>query len=80
MQSATTSIRLPVDIRKQLERASRRAGSGRNSIVIAALKDYLQKLNSDDLAREARRQSLLATENSEASLWEANLDLEDWKI
>ena len=80
-QTITTSIRLPVQLRKQLEMVSRLKNEGKNGMIIEALKNYFQKFEKLDLVQEARRQSLLASKNDkDGSLpWEDNLDIDDWK-
>lgn len=80
-QTITTSIRLPVQLRKQLERFSCLKNEGKNGVIIEALKNYFQKFEKLDLVQEAKRQSLLASKNDkDGSLpWEDNLDIDDWK-
>lgn len=72
MPSTTSSVRLPDALRRRLERTSRRLKRGKNSIITQALDEYLRKVDRQELAAEARRQSLLAsqTDNQE--------DLEEW--
>lgn len=80
-QAVTTSIRLPVSLRKQLEKVSRLKNEGKNSVIIEALINYFKKMEKMGLIKEARRQSLLASkkDKEDPSLWEENLDLDDWK-
>lgn len=80
-QAITTSIRLPYQVRKRLERVSHRFNKGKNGIILDALKDYFQKIEAASFKEEAKRQSLLASrkDREEASIWEDNLDIEDWK-
>ncbi len=80
-QSITTSIRLPANIRKQLEKVSRLQNEGKNNVIVTALKSYFEKLNRERLSKDARSQSLLASkkDGDDTSLWEKNLDLDDWK-
>jgi predicted DNA-binding protein len=59
MASVTTSVRLEQKLAQRLERAAARLSRGKNWIVTKALEEYLAKVNQDDLAAEARRQSIL---------------------
>jgi len=78
-QAITTSIRLPVDLRKKLDQVSRKTEKGKNGIIVEALKDYFEKIQIFSLQSEARKQSLLASRqsNPETLLWEKNIDWED---
>ena len=77
----TTSIRLPLDLRQQLEKASHMLHRGKNWIMTKALEEYLRKLNQNTLAEEAHRQSLLVSqiESKENQNWEQNTDTTGWK-
>ena len=59
MASITTSVRIEEKLAQRLERAAARLSRGKNWIVTKALEEYLAKVNQDDLAAEARRQSIL---------------------
>ncbi len=59
MKSVTTSIRIDAGLAEQLALAASRLARGKNWIITQALEEYLAKVNQDDLATEARRQSLL---------------------
>lgn len=59
MKSVTTSIRIDASLAEQLERAASRLARGKNWIITQALEEYLARVNQDDLAAEARRQSLI---------------------
>lgn len=80
-QGITTSIRLPTKLREDLEQAARSLHRGKNWIIAKALEDYLAKINSSHLAKEARRQSLLAskTDKDEAEIWLQNSDETGWE-
>lgn len=80
-QAVTTSIRLPSQIRKRLDQASHRLNKGKNGIILDALSDYFQKMEAASFREEAKLQSLLASrqDNQEGSIWEDNLDFEEWK-
>lgn len=60
MSSVTTSVRIEQKLAQRLERAAARLSRGKSWIVSKALEEYLAKFNQDDLAAEARRQSILA--------------------
>ncbi len=78
----TTSIRLAGSLRDRLEKRSKLLGRGKNWIISRALEEYLKVEEQDELEREARRQSLLASAQAsdvEASLWESGADFGDWK-
>lgn len=74
----TTSIRLPPDLRHQLDSVSRTLHRGKNWIITKALEEYLEKLNQNVLIEEAHRQSLLASKNDENGDWEQNTDTTGW--
>lgn len=77
--SITTSIRLPADLRRELDRVAKRQHRGRNWLIVEAIKAYFKRTNSDDLANEAKRQSVLACKNPhpEDRVWENEIDWED---
>ena len=76
MTSATTSIRLKPDLRQKLDRAARRTGLGRNTLVVQALRKFLEPDFHASLSDEARRQSLAAT-HQELD-WERVAELDPW--
>jgi len=76
MISATTSIRLRPDLRQQLERAAQRAGLGRNTLVVQALRKFLQPDFQASLSKKARRQSLAASKHEPD--WERVAELDPW--
>ena len=81
-QQITTSIRMPSDLRLELEQAAHNLHRGKNWIIIQALKNYLGQLQDQKLIQEAKRQSLLACESDKASeqdLWESNYDQSGWE-
>lgn len=80
-QAITTSIRLPSQVRKRLERVSHKLSRGKNGVILDALEDYFAKIEAVPFKEEAKRQSLLASgkDKEEAPIWENNLDFEDWK-
>lgn len=57
-RSMTTSIRLPPELKDQLDRASSVLHRGKNLIIVQALQDYLGKIEDRSLVKEAQRQSM----------------------
>ena len=76
MTSATTSIRLKPDLRQKLDRAARRTGLGRNTLVVQALHRFLDPDFRESLAAEARRQSLAASRQEPD--WERISETDPW--
>ncbi|WP_267257029.1 CopG family ribbon-helix-helix protein [Coxiella endosymbiont of Ornithodoros maritimus] len=76
-----TSIRLPPALKDQLDRAASVLHRGKNWIIVQALQDYLGKVDDRFLVKEARRQSIMASQgySNEERDWENNLDLRDWE-
>jgi len=74
MISSTTSIRLRPELRQKLDRAARRTGLGRNTIVVQALRKFLEPDFHASLAEEARRQSLAASRHAPDWEWVAETD------
>jgi metal-responsive CopG/Arc/MetJ family transcriptional regulator len=60
-KSITTSVRLPRDLKRRVDRKAISAGSGRNRVIIDALEMYLKEDDQATYETEARRQSQLAT-------------------
>ena len=81
MASVTTSVRIQQKLAQRLERAAARLSRGKNWIIAKALEEYLAKVNQDDLATEARRQSRLIARNERRkksdNFWEE--DVPGWK-
>lgn len=79
--AVTTSIRLSPELKGQLEHASQQLHRGKNWIITQALEEFLTKLDKSLLTKEARRQSLLAsqTQTSEQQDWEQNTDTSGWE-
>ena len=61
MASSTSSFRIPDELKLRLEATARRMNKGKNWILNRALEEYLERHGREDLAAEARRQSLLAS-------------------
>ena len=69
------------ELRDRLEQAARRLKRGKNSIVIDALEEYLDKLNRSKFLEEARRQSILASRSpsGDEDVWLEHADTAGWK-
>lgn len=59
-KSVTTSVRLPRELRRKVERKATKAGCGRNRVIIRALEFYLKEDEQASYETEARHQSQLA--------------------
>ncbi len=81
MASVSTSVRIEQQLAQRLARAAARLSRGKNWIVTRALEEYLAKVNQDDLAAEARRQSRLIARSERRqkpdNFWEE--DMPEWK-
>ena len=78
----TTSIRLTPELRQQLDYLSHSLHRGKNWIVIQALQEFINRKSSTILLKEAKRQSLLASQyeiNEDEKIWEENIDTTGWK-
>jgi len=69
------------ELRDRLEKAARRLKRGKNSLVIEALEEYLQKLNRGKFLEAARRQSILASTSlsEDEDVWLEHADTTGWK-
>ena len=79
-KNITTSIRLDANLSKKLERAAHDLHRGKNWLISTALRVYLEQLEYQNFAQEARKQSLLVSKQKslDADLWEVNGDDEGW--
>lgn len=78
-KSMTTSVRLPKQLVDQLETASSSLHRGKNWIIIKALEEYLGNLNKQYLQLEARRQSILASNQEKINpTWDEDTDTSGW--
>ncbi|EDN70949.1 conserved hypothetical protein [Beggiatoa sp. PS] len=79
--SMTISLHLPLELGQQLENLANKIPLGTNGIIVDALKEYLEKRhdNSRFLIKEARRQSILASQHDDEGLWEENSDDSGWR-
>jgi predicted DNA-binding protein len=80
VHDVTISIRLPLNLRDELELTSHKLHRGKNWITIKALEAYLSKVNLSTFAEEARRQSKLASssDTKESTGWVYNSDTSGW--
>ena len=77
--SATTSIRLPENLKLELETVSAQLHRGKNWIIAEALRIYLKSLRNPSLEMEAKRQSLLVSRQERPdTFWEDNADAQGW--
>jgi len=72
MASSTSSFRVPDDLKIRLENAARSLKKGKSRIINEALQEYLDRREKTDLRKEARRQSILASQMKwkDQELWE----------
>lgn len=75
---STTSIRLPPQLKKQLEEASTILHRGKNWIIKEAIEEYLIKHKQILLEEEAHRQSILASQSDKDSTWDEETDTTGW--
>ena len=61
--SSTTSIRLPKELKRELERKARSTKRGKNWVIKEALEHYLLGSSHDTLREAARRQSILVSKH-----------------
>jgi hypothetical protein len=59
-KSVTTSVRLPRELRRKIEREAASAKCGRNRVITKALEFYLRECEQATYETEARHQSQLA--------------------
>ena len=80
LKSVTTSIRLELALSKKLEKAAHNLHRGKNWLISEAIRRYLEQLENTTLVHEARKQSLLVSnqKNTDDDLWEVNSDREGW--
>lgn len=78
--SSTTSIRLPKELKRELERKARSTKRGKNWVIREALEHYLLGSSHDTLREDARKQSLAATKRTPAdAAWaEKGGDTDGW--
>jgi predicted DNA-binding protein len=70
-KSVTTSVRLPRELKRKIERKAASAGCGRNRVIIRALESYLGEDEQAAYEIEARHQSRLAAKlDSPDAAWD----------
>lgn len=62
-----------------LSEAAQRTGKGKNAIIIEALVKYLNAMERESLAKEARRQSELVSRNEQKADWYGMTDTSGWR-
>lgn len=80
--SSTTSIRLPKELKRALERRARSTKRGKSWVIKEALELYLLGSSHDTLREEARRQSLLVSvqPSKDDTAWtEQAGEIEGWR-
>jgi predicted transcriptional regulator len=78
--SVTKTFRFPDEIDRRLRRAAQNLARKPNAIMLAALQEYLDRLERRDLQSEARRQSLLVSRGRRRDMfWERAADKSGWK-
>ena len=80
-ESVTSSFRMSASLRLRLEATARQLGKRKNWVINQALEEYLAKTDRASLAKEARRQSLLASRaaTSDERFWAEQAATSDWK-
>jgi len=80
IKSVTTSIRLELSLSRKLEKAAHNLHRGKNWLISEAVRRYLEQLENTILVQEARKQSLLVSnqKNMDYDIWETNSDSEGW--
>ncbi|OAI49667.1 hypothetical protein AYO45_06900 [Gammaproteobacteria bacterium SCGC AG-212-F23] len=74
----TTSMRLPPELREQLEKTSRALHRGKNWVVREALQEYFVKHSQISLVEEAKRQSILVSQLESEKPWDNESDTSGW--
>lgn len=79
-QGITTSIRIPPELAKELQKTAHKLHRGKNWIIVKALEAFLAKNHENLLAQEARKQSLLAAKQDKEidEDWLNNMDDAGW--
>lgn len=75
----TSSFRMSMELQRALSNAAERTGKGKNAIIIEALVKYLQAMERESLAAEARRQSELVSKNERDADWYGLADTSGWR-
>jgi predicted DNA-binding protein len=67
------------ELQRELADAAERTGKAKNAIIIEALVQYLQAMERESLAAEARRQSELVSRNEQDADWYGLADTSGWR-
>ena len=67
------------ELQRVLSDAPARTGKGKNAVIIEALVKYLNAMESESLAGEARRQSELVSRHERDTEWYGLSDTSGWK-
>jgi predicted DNA-binding protein len=67
------------DLQRELSVAAERTGKPKNAIIIEALAKYLQSIERQSLAKEARRQSELVSRNEHDDDYYGMADTSGWR-
>ena len=79
MSSVTSSFRMSKELQRQLSHAAARTGKAKNAIIVDALVQYLQAMERQSLAEEARRQSELVSKSEHDDAWYGMADTSGWR-
>ena len=79
MPSVTSSFRMSDKLQRELSEAAARTGKVKNAIIVEALMKYLNAMERESLAEEARRQSELVSRNEREANWYGLADTSGWR-
>ncbi|MGA2119673.1 MAG: hypothetical protein ABSH56_33625 [Bryobacteraceae bacterium] len=66
-------------LQRELSEAAARTGKVKNAIIVEALMKYLNAMERESLAEEARRQSELVSRNEREANWYGLADTSGWR-
>jgi predicted DNA-binding protein len=69
---------MSTELQRELSEAAARTGKGKNTIIVEALVKYLQEIERESLAKEARRQSESVSRNEQSTDWYGLADTSGW--
>jgi predicted DNA-binding protein len=61
MPSSTSSYRISDKLRRRVEKYASTSGKGKNTVLLEALEEYLERHEAESIREKARRQSLAAS-------------------
>ena len=81
MRSTTSSVRLPLELRARLDRATRELKLRKNKIFTQALEEFLERAERERFLENARKQSILASAvpGEEDDFWTELGDTGGWR-